>query len=124
MIYYEDSVYQSASSISIFFLVLIILALIFFFAFAALRRAVIAVETLIIIELAYFCILGQSSVEIGLSALAFYGKFSYGINVNLLENGFISCEGIGELYQECNSIDNINITAYLAALCLFIAMGI
>ena len=59
LVYYQDAVYSSISSISTLYLVLIILALLFFFVLIAFRRSVIAVEMLLVVQFAYFCILGQ-----------------------------------------------------------------
>ena len=61
-----------------------------------------------------------------MSAFGYYGRFSIGLNFNLMteQSSLLDCSGMGEIYQTCNTINNLNVFVYIGTLALFIAMGI
>lgn len=69
---------------------------------------------------------------LSLAGLTFYGRFTTGLNIDILKSitsdnveaiDYINaCGTMSKIYQECNAIDNINITFYIASL-LFLVVA-
>ncbi len=47
------------------------------------RRGVIGVETVLVGQFVYFGVVGLGEVGVGIAGLGLFGKFSYGVNINI-----------------------------------------
>lgn len=129
MTYLEQSSYQSVLILSYIFLIIFILNFVFFLFTVIGRRSVVGVETVIVGQFVYFGVVGLGQVGVGIAGLGLFGKFSYGVNVNIVKSilsndlQYQVCKKMASIYQECNAINNINITFYLAIITLLFYLG-
>lgn len=106
MSYYDTEKYNSISGLSYVFLVLGCINLAYFVVMAVLGKSAIAVENIIIFQFCYFCILGLDSVQLAIASLAFYGKYSVGININIINSNLMSYGSVFQ-YNLCTKMPKI-----------------
>lgn len=106
MSYYDTSKYSSITGLSYVFLVVNCINLAYFVIMGILGKSAIAVENIIIFQFSYFCILGLESVQLSIASLAFYGKYSVGININIINSNLISYGSVFQ-YNLCSKMPKI-----------------
>ena len=98
-----------------------------FFLFAiALRKAAVAVENIIAYQIAYFCIAGQTQVELSFGFLARYGKYCVGIVVDFFRDYFHDyylARGTGKIYLDANTVVAFGLTGMIAFVLTFVIFG-
>lgn len=106
MNFYPTTSYQATLALSYVFLALIALNFLFFLVLVFLRKSVVPVESLLIFQFAYFCVAGQKEVELAVASLAFFGKYSLGLNINFIKSVVLKdnenyqiCSKMGDIYQ-------------------------
>jgi hypothetical protein len=68
-------------------------------------RSVVPIENILVLQFAYFCIAAQTKVELAFTSLAFYGRFSTGYNINIVESSYkdtvnyLACKVMTTIYQ-------------------------
>lgn len=120
MTFYQVSSYSLSGTLSYVFLVINCLNIVFWVVAVMLRKSVIAIEAVLIYQLAYFSVIGQQYVELTIASLAYFGRYSMGLHINIMQTQVsdvvttLICPKLGKIYQQCNAIDNINITFIIA----------
>lgn len=107
--FYDETEYNKAIALKYAFLALIAAIWLVSLVFVIIGKGNVAMETMIVFQLAYVSLLSQEKLEIMLGGLSHYGKYTAGFNIDIVSNQ-AKCINFAAINMSCSLVNNLNIT--------------